>query len=158
MKKIILNIVTLFIASASVAGNNEKEVKSEITDVSVFLNGAMVTRSGTVTLPAGNTMLIFKGVSSKISKQTIKADISNNVKVLAVEYVTKTFTTGKQDSLRIKILKDTVGGISKEIRKIDYQVAVYEAEKKTIEQNNILVKGNGPNNMQVAELQKLSDL
>jgi uncharacterized protein (TIGR02231 family) len=149
----------LFIATFSLnATNNEKEIKSEITEVSVFLNGAMVTRSANTTIPAGYTMLLFKGVSSKISKQTIKADISQQVKVLSVEYLSKSITKGKQDSLKIKSLRDSINNILKEIRKIEYQREVYEAEKQAIEQNNILIKGSTNAMMQVAELQKLSDL
>jgi uncharacterized protein (TIGR02231 family) len=147
-----------FLSAELRAANNEKEIKSEITDVSVFLNGAMVTRTANTTIPAGYTMLVFKGVSSKISKQTIKAEISNNVKTLAVEYFSKSYTKGKQDSLKIKYLKDSINSFSKELRKIEYQKAVYEAEKQTIEQNNILIKGSTNAIMQVAELQKLSDL
>lgn len=155
---IFLFIQLLVFNSALFAAHNEKEIKSEITDVSVFLNGAMITRSANTNIPAGYTMLVFKGVSSKISKQTIKADISNNVKVLSVEYLTKSVTKGKQDSLKIKLLKDSVNSIAKEMRKIDYQKVSFEAEKQAIEQNNILIKGNTNAMMQVAELQKLSDL
>ena len=149
----------LFIANPSTfATNNEKEIKSEITEVSVFLNGAMITRSASTTIPAGYTMLLFKGVSSKISKQTIKADISHQVKVLSVEYLSKSITKGKQDSLKIKVLRDSINNILKDLRKIDYQKEVYEAEKQAIEQNNVLIKGSTNAMMQVAELQKLSDL
>lgn len=154
----LIGLLFLMLSVKLHAANNEKEIKSEITDVSVFLNGAMVTRTANTTIPAGYTMLVFKGVSSKISKQTIKAEISNNVKTLAVEYFSKAYTKGKQDSLKIKILKDSISNYAKELRKIEYQRDVYEAEKKTIEENNILVKGSTNAIMQVAELQKLSDL
>lgn len=154
----LLLFSTLLTNKVVIAANNEKDIKSEITEVSVFLNGAMVTRSANSNIPAGYTMLLFKGVSSKVAKQTIKADISNNVKVLSVEYLSKAITKGKQDSLKIKLLKDSINNISKELRKIDYQKAVFEAEKQAIEQNNILIKGNTNAMMQVAELQKLSDL
>ena len=148
----------LFNSNILFATNIEKEVKSEITEVSVFLNGAMVTRSASTTIPAGYTMLVFKGISSKISKQTIKADISNGVKTLSVEYINMPITKGKQDSLKIKMLKDSVASIAKELRKIDYQKAVFESEKQAIDQNNILIKGSTNAMMQVGELQKLSDL
>jgi len=128
------SIVFLYNSHLLFANNSEKEIKSEITEVSIFLNGGMVTRSSNTTIPAGYTMLIFRGVSSKISKQTIKAEISNSVKVLSVEYLKKSITKGRQDSLKIKSLKDSIASIAKEIRKIDYQTAVYESEKQAIDQ------------------------
>ena len=159
MNHIFRTLCLLFVISIGNAfSKNEKEIKSEITEISAFLNGAMVTRSASTTIPAGYTMLLFNGVSSKISKQTIKAELSNNVKVLSIEYLSKSVTKGKQDSLKIKFLKDSINSIAKELRKINYQKGAYESEKQAIEQNNILIKGNTNAMMQVAELQKLSDL
>ena len=47
----------------------EKELKTEIKEVTVFFKGAQVFESGSVAIPAGKTLLQVKGLSPYLDKK-----------------------------------------------------------------------------------------
>jgi hypothetical protein len=62
----------------------EIEIKSEISDVTVYLNGAQVTRSKTVDLPIGRTILKFINLSPFIDSKSISINAKGEFTVLSV--------------------------------------------------------------------------
>ena len=140
---------------ASPAQIAQKEVKSEIKEVKIFLIGAELKRTGKVQLSSGTTKLVFSKLSTKIEKESIQTNFGENVKITNVELISKTINTGKKDSLRIKRLQDSINIYNKEIRFINSQLSTYEGEKDAIETNKILKSPNGGTS--VSELEKLSE-
>ena len=155
MKKYLLPVFFLFITSVSEGAYEEKKIKTKIEKVNVYLNGALLTHTGTVSLNPGNTVLIVHKVSSKIEKESIRATFSNGVKVLAVDYDIDRITSGVQDSLRIARINDSITLIRKDIRRMQTSLSSLEAERKAILDNSSIANGN--QNLPVAELQKLAD-
>jgi len=70
---------------------NEIKVNSEIDDVIVFLRGAQVNRSATVTVPVGTHEIIFNGISPLLKRESLQAGTKSAVSILSVHYETKTF-------------------------------------------------------------------
>ncbi|MBC7864358.1 MAG: DUF4140 domain-containing protein, partial [Bacteroidia bacterium] len=155
MKNLIVFIL-LLLPLLNSAKNPEKEVKSEIKEVSVFLNGAMITRTADVSVPSGISTLILKNISSKISRQTIKASFTGGVKLLSVEYLNVSVPKGKQDSARLKKIEDTLKILEKDLRRISYLNSTYSKEKEIIDSKSANSKSH--ETLLVAEIQKLSDL
>ena len=62
----------------------EIEIKSEISDVTVYLNGAQVTRSKTVDLPVGRSILKFSNLSPFIDSKSISINAKGEFTVLSV--------------------------------------------------------------------------
>lgn len=60
------------------------ELKSEINEVTIYLNGAQVTRSKTVDLPAGRATLKFINLSPFIDSKSISINAKGDFKVLSV--------------------------------------------------------------------------
>jgi Domain of unknown function (DUF4139)/N-terminal domain of unknown function (DUF4140) len=76
----------LFISASIFAQNSAKQqvVEAKIEKVTVFLNGAEVTRIGKVSMAAGRTELVFRGISPQIDKQSIQVKSEGRFTVLSV--------------------------------------------------------------------------
>lgn len=150
---------SLFFAGLSFtlhAQGDEKIVKTRIEKVTVYLNGAELNHTGSVTLSEGTNILLVKGLSPKVARQSIRAQFSNGVKVLALNFELDKVTKGRQDSVRLARINDTIVVVDKEKRRLSSVIAALEAEKATLTANANLVQGQ--NNVTVAELGKLSEL
>ncbi len=94
-------LIALFILLSlnSYATDIEKEVKSTVKNVTVFLSGAQVTRTGNTSISKGRSILLFNNISPNIDKQSIQVVITNGIKVLAVSnrlnYFSEVMKTGK---------------------------------------------------------------
>ncbi|WP_337044585.1 mucoidy inhibitor MuiA family protein [Emticicia sp. 17c] len=118
MKKIILLcLITQALWAQS------KTITSNIEKVTVFLNGAQVTRSAKVSLPAGKTELVFKGISPQIDKQSIQVKSEGRFSILSV--------THQLGSLLDKTQQEEITRLELQKRQIE--------EKITLERNYLLL-------------------
>ena len=62
------------------------EVASKISKVTVFLEGAQITRSSTVNLKSGVSNLSLTGIAAHIQEQSIQVDGPSAVKILSVSF------------------------------------------------------------------------
>lgn len=87
MKKLTI-VLTLFTAFFFNAYSNdiEKKVSSKIDHVTVFMQGAQITRSGSTTIPKGTSVLIFENVSRFTNQQSIKASGKGNFTITDVQF------------------------------------------------------------------------
>jgi len=85
-----LFFLLLSLATASVTFANEIKLTSQVDEVTVFLQGAQVNRSGSVTVPAGIHEVIFNGISPLLKRESLQAGTKSNISILAVHYETKT--------------------------------------------------------------------
>lgn len=80
----------LAFVAASVSFCNEIKITSQIDDVTVFLQGAQINRSGSATIPAGISEVIFNGISPLLKRESLQAGTKSSVSILSVHYETKT--------------------------------------------------------------------
>ncbi|MFZ5554291.1 MAG: DUF4139 domain-containing protein [Bacteroidota bacterium] len=156
MKK-LMTLTTVFLSFSLLAGaaDDEKILKSKLSDVTVFLNGAMLHHTASTTVNIGTTIVVFENVSTKIDKESIRAYATNGVKVVSTQYESVKITSGKQDSLRLKKINDTLPNISREIRRLGALQKSYEAEINIYAPNSNLTTDKG---VPMADLIKLSDI
>lgn len=143
------------IFSLAAAGDDEKTLKSRLENVTVFLNGAMLNHTASTNINMGTTIVVFENVSTKIDKESIRAVATNGVKVVSTQYESVKVTSGKQDSLRLKKITDTLPVISREIRRLNTLQKSYEAEINIYAPNSNLTTDKG---VPMADLIKLSDI
>ena len=86
MKKtaIALVIVTIAFHSFSIA-QTEKEIKSKISNVTVYSSGAQIERTATFDIQQGKSLLAFKNLSPFINKESIRVDGDGNYTILNVQ-------------------------------------------------------------------------
>ena len=117
--------------AASWATDKEKTIKSKVKEVTVFLNRAQVTNMARVYVPAGQTMLIFEGLSTKLDKQSLQVSAEGNLTIMAVKHrinYLKSFAKVK----RIKQLEDSLQYYQDRIDYVNVEKQVLVSEEKMI--------------------------
>jgi hypothetical protein len=64
----------------------EKEIKSDVNEVTVFIKGAQITRKKAIELPPGETVLAFRDLSPFIDPKSIQVKADGNAMVLSVNH------------------------------------------------------------------------
>ena len=60
---LLLSLTSTLFLQTQASEDVEKTLKSKITNVTVFMQGAQVTRTGSTSIPKGTSTIIFEGVS-----------------------------------------------------------------------------------------------
>ncbi len=125
----------LLIAQQSFGQNfKEAELKSTIKDVTVFLQSAQISRTGKVSIIAGKSSLVLKGLSPHVDEKSIQVKGIGDFTILSVNhrlnYLSETKRSTKVDSLFALI------------NKIDDKVAVKKARLEVLKVKLSLLNAN----------------
>ncbi len=133
-------------------GSDEKEIKSKINKVTVFLSGAQVTRTGSFYLKPGPNKIIMEGVSPYIDGNTLQAKGIGDFTIMDVVFEThypqpnQVAQPVKEMPLKIKrsmkYLKDSIAAVTFDLEELGASREVYDMERKML-LNNGTVKGTG---------------
>jgi predicted transcriptional regulator len=115
MKKSILILLCILTVTSFSQTPQEIEIKSEINEVTVYLNGAQVTRSKTVDIPTGRTTLKFVNLSPFIDSKSISVNAKGDFKVLSVN-LQQNFLTQQSKSKESEELTKSKLDIEKKIK------------------------------------------
>ena len=107
MKKNISLLAIACLGLPLFAGNDEINVKSTITSVTVFLSGAQVTRTGQLTLAPGSKTFVFAGLPQNINPQSLQVKGTGNYTILSVTHRLN-YMMSRQKSSDIKMLEDSI--------------------------------------------------
>lgn len=155
MKTFLASCLTLSL-SALFAGNgdNEQKVKTPVESVVVYLDGAEVTQSKTLTLEAGRNSIIFTGISSRLISKSIQINAGLDASILSISdkinYLESAIETPK-----IKQLKDSIRVLSDAIDMLNYEKEAYDKEKELLVQNQAM--GGREKAVAIAELKLAAD-
>ena len=132
-----------------------QNVKTEIKSVTVYRNGAMVGREGTLNIPKGNTTLYLNNLSTELDPNTLRVGIENHsVKILSVKHeidVVDNEKAQKQNAAndkRVDLLKDSLSYYSS-------QLSILTSEEGLISSNKNI--GGQQNGVSTAELKAMTD-
>lgn len=108
MQKVLIIILCLFINISFSQETIEKRVKSEVSEVTVFLKGAQVTRKKMVDIKPGKSILKFINLSPYIDAKSIQVKTQNDVTVLSVnhnqDFLNKLKKSKELESLETKLI------------------------------------------------------
>ena len=62
------------------------DVESEIKEVVVYLNGAQITRTAQINIPAGKSELLFKGLTSRLNTNSLQVASGKEITILSVNH------------------------------------------------------------------------
>lgn len=131
--KTILLFMSIALFTVASAQEIKKQVDSKIDNVTVFLNGAQVSRKATVTIPKGTTDLIFHDVSTAVNPQSIQVTTDFDITVLSVNHQINYI---EEQSKREEIIKlDIQLKALKE--KLNYEMAMLQVFQQ---EENMLIK------------------
>ena len=134
---------------------NAQNVKTEIKTVTVYRNGAMVGREGTLNIPKGNTTLYLNDLSTELDPNTLRIGIDNkSVKILSVKHeieIIDNENAKKQDverDKRMEVLRDSLNYYNS-------QLSILASEEALINSNRNI--GGQQNGVSAAELKAIAD-
>jgi uncharacterized protein (TIGR02231 family) len=131
------------LASAAFAQSNDVELRatSTITNVTVFMNQAQVTRVAKVNLQAGTTRLIFDRVSPFVNLNSIQVKTEGNIALLSVSQ-RNNFLLNEEKPKFILELEDTLNKTNILLQQLRIKKEAYQLEKELLVTNKNLGGAN----------------
>jgi len=86
IKKIAIALLCFLSVSSFAQDSAEKEVKTDVNEVTVFIEGAQVTRKKAVELPQGKTVVKFVNLSPFIDAKSVQVKANGELTVLSVNH------------------------------------------------------------------------
>ena len=155
MKKITLLFLCLICGSVySQDDIIERKIKTEVSEVTVFIKGAQITRKKSIDLKKGKTVLKFINLSPFIEAKSIQAKANGNVTVLSVNH---------QQNYIDKLEKQKeLTDFELEIKEIENNITLERAHLEILKEELAFLKDNrnigGKNQeLSVANLKEASD-
>lgn len=142
-------LFALFVACNAMAVEKET-IKSTISDVTVYTQGAQVYRKATYSVKPGTTQLVIEGVSPNIDPNSLQVKVFGNVVQLDSKYTVyypkpePEKLTGLPLKIRkdIELLTDSLENIGYEIKDLQDEIDVLNAAKAIISANGTM-RGQG---------------
>lgn len=112
----------------------EKEIKTEVNEVTVFIEGAQVTRTQTIDLSQGNTVLKFTGLSPFIDAKSIQVKAEGAVTILAVNHQ-QNFLAETEKSAELSTLEKKLQDTEDEIDLQNTYMSIVQEELAFLQEN-----------------------
>ena len=157
MKNILLILSLSFIQTGffgltAFGADKGTVIKSTISKVTVYQQGAQINEKASYTVPKGITKLIIEGISPSIDPNSIQINASGSIVLLetkySVYYPEPDAVNNPTNEIPVKIqreiamLQDSLFDMEFDMSTIQYQIDVLNSEKRIIE-NNGTIKGQG---------------
>jgi uncharacterized protein (TIGR02231 family) len=147
-------VLVALIALTNLAfAQSEKTVESRITDVTVFLNRAQVTRVSKTKLEQGKTLLTFQGLTAQLDQQSIQVAGKGKFTILGISHQQN---YGKEfASPKTKVIRDSIQIVQQLITMELSQKEILSKEEQMLLSNQKI--GGANQNLSVAELKNMAD-
>ena len=134
--KILISILFLTVSffTANAQENKEITVRTTVSDVTVFIKGAQVTRKTSVNFPAGKSTLRFTNLSPYIDAKSVQVKVDGSVMVMSVNHALNYNDTVK--------LNNEVAVYVKQIEAIDEKIKTEQTNLEIIAEEVSFLKEN----------------
>ncbi|QXV65212.1 mucoidy inhibitor MuiA family protein [Mucilaginibacter sp. 21P] len=153
-KKLLLITCLLIVLKGIASADDSQKIISQVQKVTLFLNGAQVTRTALTTIPAGTSTLVFENISPNIDVQSIQVKGAGNFTILAVKH--------EMNYLNLQNKQKQIEGLQADQKKLHDKMTLLNASLNiNQEEYNMLVKNQtitGQNaNLDVLKLKQALD-
>lgn len=136
------SIIFLFVAQHAFAqAFKEQQIKSTIQDVTVFLQGAQITRIAKSEISPGRSMLIIKSLSPYIDDKSIQVKATGEFTIVSVNHKLN-YLDPLQREGRIDSLKAVLKSLEKEISLSEIRIEILKAKQNVLDANKNLGGAN----------------
>lgn len=158
-------LFTILLFGTAIWANDKVTVKSTLTGVTVYMQGAQLQHKANYTIKPGLSEVIVEGISAQIAPSTIQVKATGAVVILDSKYEfyypqpnTMATVTELPPKVRaaIKVLEDSIRLVNFELRDINDEIEVLVAARKIIISNGA-VKGQGKVNDSIQLLKSTVD-
>lgn len=140
MKKLMFMFFGLLLSASAMAIGDQK-VPSKVEKVTVFLNGAQVTRSATVFITAGESTITFEGLSPDIDPQSIQVHADGAFTIMSVKNELN-FLNVQTKQKRVEDLQAQQKLIRDKIDLQNNTMLIVRAEQDMLEKNQLVTGQN----------------
>lgn len=131
-------ILLVFLTNISFSQTlKEKEIKTEIKEVTVFLNGAQIFETGSIGVPAGKSILKVKNLSPFLDEKSIQVKAEGDFTILSVNHNFNYLNELKKDE-KIDSLKKLVETIEFTVSRENARLAVLKEKQSLLNENKNL--------------------
>ncbi len=152
MKKLFIAALSVMLIGSTYA-ESEKKVKTDIDEVTVFLQGAQIHRSGKASIPKGVTKVIIEGMPQNFNKNSIQVkgkgefiimDVSSKMHYPVPEQIAVSTEVPDKVLREIRLIKDSLNDVSWILADIENDIQSYTSEKQIL-LNSGVIKGQVSN-------------
>jgi hypothetical protein len=133
VRNLLMAAFAFFIASAANAIDVQK-IPSKVQKVTVFLNGAQVTRTAMVNIAPGVSQLVFSGISGNLDAQSLQVHANGSFMILSVNHALD-FLNDQARQGEIENVRANEKAISDKIAMQNNLLAICQAEENMIAKN-----------------------
>lgn len=133
-----LILIMLLYAFPIQAADDEKEIRSKISKVTVFTNQAQIERNANPKLPTGDYLLKFTGLSPFIKGQSVQVKGKGNFTIMSVRYK-KNPAVRKKFPQKMQSLQDKIDKIKDHIQDEQTWLNVLNEEEKYVKTNTEMI-------------------
>lgn len=152
--QITTTLLALLIAFSAYAQDDLTEAASDISDVTVFLQRAQVTRTGKVLLRKGSNTIMFRGLARGIDPRSIQVAAPDEILINSVIHEVN-YLNRQKDSPRITVLKDSLKYVNNQLKTEANEKTVLDQERDMILKNQALASEE--TGVDIDELQKAAE-
>lgn len=152
--KTISFLFVLLVFLSTLSAQSELTVDSKIEHVTVYRQGAQVTRTAMVDLPAGETRLFFEGLPFQLQEESVQLKIGETVTVVSIAQEVNYLNEGATDSLTV-MLKEQQLALKDSLQALAKRSKVYDRERELLLANQSL---GGNDGVSVEELERAAVL
>lgn len=152
--KTIQWITGMMAITFQVFSQTEKPVDSKITDVTVFLSKAQVTREVKTRVEAGKTNIILTGLTSQLDQQSIQVAGKGSFIILGIA-TQQNYLSELNVPRPLKVLRDSLEYFQKQLALEQSQKEILNKEEQMLLSNQKI--GGTNQNLTVAELKAMAD-
>ncbi|WP_421947184.1 mucoidy inhibitor MuiA family protein [Phaeodactylibacter xiamenensis] len=153
MKTLFLSLI-LLCALSTLYAQSGLTVDSKIGHVTVYRQGAQVTRTATVELTAGETQLLFKKLPFQLQEESLQLKIDQSVTVVSIAQEVNYLNEADSDSLTA-VLQEQQLTLRDSLQALSNRSQVYVRERDLLLANQSL---GGNNGVAVDELERAAVL
>lgn len=154
MNKHLLLSLLMMCATLLYAQSVEQKINAPVTQVTVFFEGAQVTREWQGTLRSGINQLLFDNLSPGIAEKSLQAAIEGNATLLSVQFRINQLRN-QEKTPEVILLEDSLESISYRLESVSGKKNAFEEEKSMLLANKSI--GGENNGVQIAELEDGAD-
>ena len=154
MKKTILFLILAIVSINVKAKTDTLKVETKITEATVYLRGAQITRQGKIFVPKGNSDIILYNLSPDVDANSISIQSEQNIMLLGVMHQ-KNYFKNPEKTKEVLSLEKKKKELNENIVFEQNMIFVYQQEEAMILANrNISSSQQG---VSVSELRKTAD-
>jgi hypothetical protein len=154
MKALTLILFSLIFGNIFGQEITEKEIKTDVNEVTVFIDKAQVTRQKTVELSPGITILKFTNLSPFIDSKSVQVKANGDVTVLAVNHQ-QNFVDKPEKSEEVKKTESKLDDLNGQIKLEETYLSILNDELTFLNDNRII--GGKNNELNISTLKEASE-